>query len=142
MILKFIVFVCIMCVGVILTGSRPSLAAPNVVPKLNVRPSCESPARRIVANGRAKGPETCIKKERGAHELLIKNWFGYVTADKTPPRHHFDGPRGGSLLTFYCSAGGWKWPVTSASHFGPRPLLVEPDIAIGIDQSRMTVQRG
>ena len=31
-----------------------------------------------------------------------------------------------------------NWPITSASQFGPRPLLVEPDIAIGIDQSRMT----
>jgi hypothetical protein len=28
--------------------------------------------------------------------------------------------------------------ITSASQFGLRPLLVEPDIAIGIDQSRMT----
>jgi hypothetical protein len=32
---------------------------------------------------------------------------------------------------------GGFWPITSASQFGPRPLLVEPDIAIGIDQSRM-----
>jgi hypothetical protein len=77
------VFVCIMCVGVILTGSRPSVAAPNIVPKLNVRPSCESPARRIVANGHANGSETCLKKEREAHGALIKNWSGYVTADKT-----------------------------------------------------------
>jgi hypothetical protein len=30
------------------------------------------------------------------------------------------------------------WPITSASQFGPRPLLIEPDIAIGFDQSRMT----
>jgi hypothetical protein len=30
------------------------------------------------------------------------------------------------------------WPITSASQFGPRPLLVEPDIAIAIDQSRLT----
>jgi len=26
------------------------------------------------------------------------------------------------------------WPITSVSQFGPRPLLVEPDIAIGIDR--------
>jgi hypothetical protein len=30
-----------------------------------------------------------------------------------------------------------NWPFTSASQFDPRPLLVEPDIAIGIDPSRM-----
>jgi hypothetical protein len=31
-------------------------------------------------------------------------------------------------------ANGSNWPLASASQFGPRPLLVEPDIAIGIDQ--------
>jgi hypothetical protein len=44
------------------------------------------------------------------------------------------------LLTSVVTCVGMfrSWPITSACQFGPRPLLVEPDIAIGIDQSRMT----
>jgi hypothetical protein len=41
-------------------------------------------------------------------------------------------------ICFCCAARDSLWPITSASQFGPHPLLVEPDIAIGIDQSRMT----
>jgi hypothetical protein len=39
--------------------------------------------------------------------------------------------------SFCCAARVRIWPFTSASQFDPRPLLVEPDIAIGIDPSRM-----
>jgi hypothetical protein len=31
----------------------------------------------------------------------------------------------------FCSARGSSWPISSVSHFGLRPLLVEPDIAAG-----------
>jgi len=72
----------IMCVGALLTGSSPSIAAPDVVPKLNTRPSCESPALLRLTHGR-HSTEACMASEKEAHEFLVKHWVQYSKIDKT-----------------------------------------------------------
>jgi hypothetical protein len=80
---QFTLVAAIMGGGLLLTGSSHCIAAANAVPKFDVRPSCHSPSRRLVVVGHANGSETCIKREKEAHTVLIKNWPGYVTVDKT-----------------------------------------------------------
>jgi len=78
---QFTVVCCLVCVGALLTTDNA--AAADVVPKFNVRPSCNSPARRLVVVGHAKVPEACLKHEKEAHEVLIKHWSRYALSDKT-----------------------------------------------------------
>jgi hypothetical protein len=81
--LQTTVLACLVCVGALLTSDGPSAAAPDVVPNFNVRPSCESPARRLVVVGHAEAPAACLKQEKEAHEVLIKHWSRYAVSDKT-----------------------------------------------------------
>ena len=81
---QFTIFVRIMCLGVLLTGSSPSFAARDTVPKLNTRPTCESPGRKAMAHGNSnRSIEACLKSENEAHEVLIKHWSQYAESDKT-----------------------------------------------------------
>jgi hypothetical protein len=80
---KFAGLVGLICLGTLLAINDPSAAASDVVPKFNMRPSCESPARMLVVIGHAKAPEACLKHEKEAHEALIKHWSRYAMSDKT-----------------------------------------------------------
>ena len=77
------VLVGIVCLGALLTTGSPSAAATNAAPKFNVRPSCESPARRLVVVGHAGAPEACLTREKEAHEVLNKHWSRYAMSDRT-----------------------------------------------------------
>jgi hypothetical protein len=68
------------CTGFLFNGIDPGIAAVDAVPKLDIRPSCESPARHLVAIDRSIG--ACIRSEREAHSLLTKSWREYSKADK------------------------------------------------------------
>ena len=80
---QFTIFASVMCLGILLTESSPSLAAPDVVPKLNTRTSCESPGRKAIAHGSLNlSIEACLRSENEAHEVLIKHWSQYAKSDK------------------------------------------------------------
>jgi hypothetical protein len=72
-----------MCVGILLTESSVSNAAPGVVPKLNTKLSCESQGRKAMAHGSSNSSiEACKRSESHAHEVLIKDWSQYANSDK------------------------------------------------------------
>jgi hypothetical protein len=66
---------------IILLGSTLGTSAADDVPKLNVRPSCESAAAGAVVVGR--DTQACLQDERGAQDEITKNWTRYEAADKT-----------------------------------------------------------
>ena len=68
----------VVCAGFLFIGSSTGNAAVDTVPKLNTRPSCESPARRLVAIHHSI--EACIRSENEAHSLLLKRWLQYSKA--------------------------------------------------------------
>jgi hypothetical protein len=81
---KAAIFFRIILAGILLIESIPSIAAPEVAPKFNTGPSCESPARKAISYGSSKGSiEACRKSEKEAHEVLIKHWPKYAKIDKT-----------------------------------------------------------
>ena len=57
-----------------------STAAPNAVPKLDTRPSCESPGRKAIAH--TGSIQACMRSENEAHEELIKQWSQYAKTDR------------------------------------------------------------
>jgi hypothetical protein len=65
----------------LLIESSLDVAARDAVPKLNIRTSCESAARRLVFVDSSK--EACIKHEMQAHEVLVRHWSQYAKVDKT-----------------------------------------------------------
>jgi hypothetical protein len=80
---KFAIFVRIMCVGILLTESSISNAAPAAVPKLNTKLSCESHGRKAITYGSSSlSIEACKRSENHAHEVLIKDWSQYQNSDK------------------------------------------------------------
>lgn len=80
---KAAIFASITCIGVLLTESGFSNAAPNAVPKLNTRLSCESHGRKSITYGSSNiSIEACKRSENHAHELLIKDWSQYQKDDK------------------------------------------------------------
>jgi hypothetical protein len=81
---KAAIFIRIICVGILSIESIPSIAAPELVPKFNTGPSCESPARKAISHGSSKGSiEACRKSEKEAHGVLNKQWPQYAKIDKT-----------------------------------------------------------
>jgi hypothetical protein len=81
---KAAICVRIICAGILSIESVPSIAAPEVVPKFNTAPSCESSARKAISHGSSTGSiEACRKSEKEAHEVLIKHWSKYAKIDKT-----------------------------------------------------------
>jgi hypothetical protein len=79
----FAIFVRTACVGILLMESSVSNAAPDVVPKLNTKLSCESHGRKSITLGSSNlSIEACKRSERHAHEVLIKGWAQYANSDK------------------------------------------------------------
>jgi len=64
---------------IILLSSTLGSSADSV-PKLNVRPSCESAAAGAVVVGR--DTQACLQDERGARDEIMKNWTRYEAEDK------------------------------------------------------------
>jgi hypothetical protein len=77
---EFAIFAGIMCAGVLLTDISVSIAAPNAVPRLNTRPTCESQGRRLLGGGSA---EACIRSEKDARKVLTEHWMQYSKVDQT-----------------------------------------------------------
>jgi hypothetical protein len=78
------VFACIMCVGILFTVGSVALAAPDVVPKLDVKLSCESHGRKMITHGNSNlSIAACKRSENDAHAVLIKHWSQYSTSDKS-----------------------------------------------------------
>jgi|SRR5215813_3061434 len=68
-------------VSILLIVSSLDVIARDAVPKFDIRPSCESTARRLLfLNGTT---EACIKQELEAHKALIRHWSQYAKIDKT-----------------------------------------------------------
>ena len=63
-----------------LLSTRFGNSAADSVPKLNVRPSCESAAAGAVVASR--NTESCLQDERGAQDQIIQNWSRYTPTDK------------------------------------------------------------
>jgi hypothetical protein len=81
---KAAIFASIMCVGILLTESGFSNAAPAAVPKLNTKLSCESHGRKSITYGNSNlSIEACKRSENQAHHVLIKEWSQYQKGDKT-----------------------------------------------------------
>jgi hypothetical protein len=70
-----------LCLGLMFMQSTEALAAPDTVPKLNTRPSCESPARSVFAV--TGSVAACLKHEHEAYHSLVKQWPHYTKADRT-----------------------------------------------------------
>jgi len=68
-------------VGISLLASSLAAAARDPVPRLDVTPSCESSARRLVFIDSSK--EACIKHEMESHKVLVRHWSHYNKTDKT-----------------------------------------------------------
>jgi hypothetical protein len=62
-----------------LLSTRFANSAADTVPKLNVRPSCESAAAGAVVAGR--DTEACLQDERQAQDQIIQN--GHGTPERT-----------------------------------------------------------
>jgi hypothetical protein len=78
------VFACIMCVGILFTEGSVALAAPDAVPKLDIKLSCESHGRKAITHGNSNlSIEACKRSENDAHAVLIKHWSQYSTSDKS-----------------------------------------------------------
>ena len=71
------------CIGFVSTQSRFGIAATDAVPKLNTRPSCESPARLALRHDHDLAIEACRRSEHAAYEDLKKHWAQYPKTDKT-----------------------------------------------------------
>ena len=67
--------------SILLIGSIFDVAAKDAVPKLNIRPSCESAARRLLFVN--SSIDACIKQEMEAHKVLIRHWPQFAKVDKT-----------------------------------------------------------
>jgi hypothetical protein len=66
---------------ILFAGSSLGIAAPDVVPKLDTRPSCESPGRKAMAHrGSIK---VCLTSENEAHAALVRHWPQYPKSDKS-----------------------------------------------------------
>jgi hypothetical protein len=63
-----------------LLSTRFGNSAADSVPKLNVRPSCESAAAGAVVAGR--DTEACLQDERGAQDEIIQKWSKHAPTDK------------------------------------------------------------
>jgi len=77
---QFAIVVLTICVVILFAGSSPGTAAPNAVPKLDTRPSCESPGRKAIAH--TGSIQACMRSENEAHEELIKQWSQYAKTDR------------------------------------------------------------
>jgi hypothetical protein len=71
-----------MCVAMVLTRASIGLAAADVVPTLNVAPTCESEGRKAMALGRSS-IEACKRSETEARHGLAKHWSRYQKEDKS-----------------------------------------------------------
>jgi len=71
----------VLCVGILLTRISVSIAAPGVVPKLDMNPTCKAAEEGAVFIGRTK--ETCMTGENAAHEVLTRHWSQFHKVDKT-----------------------------------------------------------
>jgi len=63
-----------------LLSTRFGNSAADGVPKLNVRPSCDSAAAGAVVTDR--NVDACLQDERGAQDEVTKNWSQYSSTDK------------------------------------------------------------
>lgn len=80
---KVAIFIRIMCVSILLIGSSVSYAAPDAVPKLNTKLTCESHGRKSITHGNSNlSIEACKRSENHAHEIMIKGWSKYANSDK------------------------------------------------------------
>ena len=78
---KLTMFAQVLGIGLLLSDSGLGIAAPDAVPKLNTRPTCESPTRAALFPD--KSVEACLKQENEAHRSLLRHWPHYNRADKT-----------------------------------------------------------
>jgi hypothetical protein len=70
----------ITCV-ILFAGSSAGIAAADVVPKLDTRPTCESAGRKAMTH---KGSiEVCLNSEKEAHGALVRHWSQYPKSDKS-----------------------------------------------------------
>jgi hypothetical protein len=77
------VFACIVWAGVVLVGSSGAVAAPDAVPKLDTKLSCESHGRKAITHGNsALSIAACKRSENHAHEALTHHWSQYANSDK------------------------------------------------------------
>jgi hypothetical protein len=66
---------------ILFAGSGPGIAAADVVPNLDTRPTCESPGRKAMAH---RGSiQVCLKAENEAHAVLVRHWSQYPKSDKS-----------------------------------------------------------
>jgi hypothetical protein len=80
---KLTIFVWIMCVSILLIESSVSNAAPDAVPKLNTKLTCESHGRKSITHGNSSlSIDACKRSENHAHEIMIKGWSKYAHSDK------------------------------------------------------------
>ena len=69
---------------ILCAGSSPGIAAADVVPKLDTRPSCESPGRKAMAHSGTMGSiKVCLNSENEAHAALVRHWPQYPKSDKS-----------------------------------------------------------
>jgi hypothetical protein len=78
---KLTTFAQVLGIGLLITNSSLGIAAPDAVPKLNTRPSCESSARAALFPDRSV--ESCLRQEQEAHRSLLRHWPQYNKADRT-----------------------------------------------------------
>jgi hypothetical protein len=72
------------CIAFVSAPSRFGIAATDAVPKLDTRPSCESPARLELRNDLlTESIEACRRSEHAAYVELKKHWAHYPKTDKT-----------------------------------------------------------
>jgi hypothetical protein len=77
------VLVCIIWAGVVSAGGGGAVAAPDAVPKLDTKLSCESHGRKAITHGNSTlSIAACKRSENHAHEALTKHWSQYLNSDK------------------------------------------------------------
>jgi hypothetical protein len=73
----------IICV-ILFAATSPGIAAADVVPKLDTRPTCDSPGRKAMAHRGSTGSiEVCLASENEAHAALVRHWSQYPKSDKS-----------------------------------------------------------
>ena len=72
-----------MCAGILSTEGSVALAAPDAVPKLDTKLSCESHGRKAITHGNSNlSIAACKRSENDAHAVLTRHWSQYTTSDK------------------------------------------------------------
>ena len=66
---------------ILFAASGPGIAAPDVVPRLDTRPSCESPGRKAMSH--TGSIKVCLDSENEAHAALVRHWSQYPKSDKS-----------------------------------------------------------